>query len=361
MNELAEVLKLRFKLLRLVREFFWSKNFIEVETPAIVPSPGMEPNLNPFEVSVFDENGRKFKAGLITSPEYAMKKLLAIGFKNIFQICKCFRNNEPFGGLHNPEFTMIEWYRVNKDYKALMRDVENLFLFLLNKSHNQIFNFQFSIFNKKQKSETQNPNPGNQQTTTLDYQGRAIDVSLPWERMSVCEAFRKYAKINLEKNLDKESLEKQAKKKGYIISKSDSFSDIFFKIFLTEIEPKLGQNKPTFIYDYPAQMAALSRLKKSDSRFAERFELYIAGIEIANAFSELTDAAEQLQRLKKEAKERRAAGKRVFPIDKEFITAVEKMPECAGIALGLDRLFMILLDIKDINDIIPFPASNIFK
>ncbi len=346
MTDKRHILEKRFELLKLVREFFWSKNFIEVETPTIVASPGMEPNLVPFETIAIDGRGEKYNAGLITSPEYAMKKLLAAGFKNIFQICKCFRNSEPFSGLHNPEFTMVEWYRVRSDYTDIMRDTEELFNFL----HKQIY-YQIS---KRSKVKDQG-------SRIIIYQGKNIDISPPWERISVCEAFKKYAGIDLEKNLDKKSLREKAKKRGCTINENDSFFDIFFKIFLTEIEQKLGQNKPTFIYDYPIEMAALSRQKKSDKRFAERFELYIAGLEIANAYSELTDANEQLKRLRTEAKERKELGKTIFPIDKEFVRAVGKMPPSAGIALGLDRLFMILLDINDINDIIPFPAKDLFK
>lgn len=371
------ILENRFELLKLVREFFWQKGFLEVETPLVVASPDMEPTLTPLETAVLNEKKEKFPAALITSPEYAMKKLLAAGFEKIFQICKCFRNNEPFGLLHNPEFTMIEWYRVRNDYKDIMRDVEELFNFLHKRIYNQISNSKFlpkppeaagipaeglgTISNKNQKSKTKNLTTNNQQPTILTYQENKIDVSLPWERISVCEAFKKYAGIDLKNSLDVKLLGRVAEKKGYTITRKDNFSDVFFKIFLTEIEKRLGKDKPTFIYDYPIQMAALARPKKTDPRFAERFELYIAGREIANAFSELTDSKEQLARIKNNIAERKKLGKTIFPIDYDFIEAVGKMPPSAGIALGLDRLFMILLDVRDINDIIPFPASKIFK
>ena len=355
-----EILKMRFELLKLVRGFFWQKGFLEVETPLVVASPDMEPTLTPFETAIFNEKKEKFSAALITSPEYAMKKMLAAGFEKIFQICKCFRNNEPFGGLHNPEFTMIEWYRVRSDYVDIMRDVEDLFLFLLKKSYYQNSKSKICPFGTSPEGR-QNLTTNNQQPTTLVYQGNKINISLPWERISVCEAFKKYAGIDLRNNLDVKLLGERAKKIGCTVTKNDNFSDVFFKIFLTKIEKNLGKNKPTFIYDYPIQMASLSRPKPNDKKFAERFELYIAGREIANAFSELTDSKEQLARIKKDVAERKKLRKTIFPIDYDFIDAVGKIPPSAGIALGLDRLFMILLDVRDINDIIPFPAVEIFK
>lgn len=332
--KLRERLALRGRIIAAMRGFFVSRGFTEAETPTVVPSPGMEPNLSPFETRVTTADGRSFEAGLITSPEYAMKRLLAAGYERVFEIARVYRNAEPVGGLHNPEFTMIEWYRANEDYTAIMRDTEEMVAAVAKEALG---------------------------SSTITFHGETIDLSAPWERLSVAEAFTKYADMDLASGIDdQEAFIVEAARRG-TVNGDESFEDVFFKVFLTHIEPKLGRGKPTILYDYPRSMAALSKVKDADPRFAERFEVYVAGIELCNAYTELTDAAEQHRRLVQEAEERRAAGKKVFPIDEDFISAVAAMPKAGGIALGVDRLVLLLTDASNLRDVLYFPAQDTFS
>lgn len=337
-----EIAKSRAAILQKIRDFFAQEKFTEVETPILTPFPGMEPHLTPFETKFKfplnfktipgDNSTWKVPLYLNTSPELQMKKLLAAKLGNIFQITKVFRNQEIGGPLHNPEFTMLEWYREKANYKDLMKDCEKLIL---------------SLLRREKKISHQNHN---------------IDFSTPWPRKSVNELFVHYCKIDLLKNRTVLKLKKSAEKQKYDTKGCNDWDDLFFKIFLNEIEPKLPKNRPLFIYDYPASQAALAKINSKQPFFAERFELYIGGIEIANAFSELIDPQEQLKRLKEEQKLRKKLKKTVFPIDQEFLKSLEKIKNpCAGIALGIDRLIMLLLDKKSIDDVLLFPMTAMLK
>ncbi len=337
---------IRAKILSLIRDFFKKENFLEVETPSLVKLPGMEPHLDPLKVFAPASGGRE-EGYLITSPEYAMKKILAAGFKNIFQICKSFRGGEAADKLHNPEFTILEWYRARADYEDIMYDVENLFKHIaINLNLNERANSKFKIQNSKLQ---------------IKYQNQKIDLTPPWPRLTVKAAFKKYAKIDLDKALTRESMAQAAKEKGYDVFGDDSFDDIFFKIFLSEIEARLGRGKPTILYDWPARMAALARLKKNDPRYAERFEVYIGGLELGNAFSELVDSAEQRGRLVAERNLRKNLGKEIYDIDEDFLRALQDVPPSGGIAMGIDRIVMLFTDAKSIDEILFFPAKEIFK
>ncbi|MDP2692641.1 MAG: EF-P lysine aminoacylase EpmA [bacterium] len=300
----------RASIIKKIREFFWSQNFIEVETPNILALPGQEPYLSPMKLVIHNERGEKKNAYLHTSPEYAMKKMLASGFQNIFSICKCYRNNESFGGEHNPEFTMLEWYRVGVDFNSIMDDVEMLFNYI-------------------------------------------SDEKIEFERLHMRDLWDRYVGINLDNYLDKDKMFPLCVEKGFLPSMEESFEDLFYRIFLNLIEPNLKGYK--IIHHYPAQMAALSKF--TDDGYAERFEVYINGLEIANAFSELTDAGEQRKRLEEERKLRIKMKKDVYDIDLDFIEAVGKLPKCAGIALGVDRLVQVLLGCKNIDDVLVLPLS----
>lgn len=313
-------LVLRSNIIKGIREFFWSKDFLEVETPLILALPGQEPYLSPMKVEVQNERGEKYQGYLHTSPEYTMKKMLSSGFSNIFSICKCFRNNESFGGTHNPEFTMIEWYRAEADFYKIMDDVENLFAGL---SHD------FGVSKNKK-----------------------------FTRIHMRDLWKKYADADLDDYLDKEKMFELCVKKNYKPGKDEKYEDLFYRIFLNEIEPKLVE--PTIVHHYPAQMAALAKISDKDKNYAERFEVYVDGMEIANAFSELTDAKEQLKRLKEEQKLRRLEGKDVYDIDMEFIEALKTMPRSAGIALGVDRLVQVLGGCKNIDNVLGLPMSKMF-
>lgn len=328
-------LKKRAGVVDNIRAFFKEKNFYEVETPALQVCPGMEVHTNFFEVLLESQFDAAKKRYLHTSPEFAMKKLLVAGLDNIFQIAKVFRNAE-VSDHHSPEFSMLEWYRKGADYTALMNDCEELVRKCAILCDDGILKFKDKVCNPNQE----------------------------WRRCSVASLFAEYADIDLEKvvgdglNPDVKIIESEAKRIGIHIPEGYNFDDIFFKIFMEKIEPNLGMDVPTIVYDYPLCMAALSRKKPSDGRFAERFELYICGLELANAFSELTDAAEQRSRFFKDMEEKkRLYGKYCNP-DEDFLQALEYgMPESAGIALGVDRLAMLVCGTDDIENVLWAPIA----
>ena len=314
-----------------IRHFFKTHHFHEVETPLLVKYPGTEPFLEVFETQLKTAEGQSQRGFLITSPEFALKKLLTAGLGNIFQICKAFRNNEGISSRHNPEFTMIEWYRVEADYTDIMKDCEQLLISL---------------------------NGGN----NLTYQGREYDLTSPWPKVSVAEAFQKYAQVDVDSLLDEEKLIALGKQKGYQVDDQTTWEQIYNQIFANEIDPQLAKLKtPIIIYDYPASQAALSRKKQQDPRFAERFEFFIGGIELGNAFSELNDAQEQEARIDLDLSERKKLGKVDYGKDNDFILALKTgMPSSAGIAVGVDRLVMLMADVGDISQTLFFPAMEIF-
>lgn len=322
-------LELRFEMIKLIREFFWSQNFVEVDTPNIVKLPGQEPYLSPMKIDIHDENGKEFSGYLHTSPEYTMKKMLSAGWEKIFSISKCYRDYESFGGTHNPEFTMVEWYRVGKDMFSLMEDVQKMCGYIEDKLK------EFQILDLRLKNN--------------------------WMRISMKELWEKFVNVNLDDYLTNEKMFELCKEKKYNVNKDESYEDLFYRIFLNEIEPKLNKMGNVIVYNYPAQMAALSKLSEMDSRYAERFEVYINGLELANAFSELTDSEEQLKRLKEEQELRKKLGKDVYDIDLEFIEALKTMPRSAGIALGVDRLVQVFLSCQNINNVVTLPADKLFN
>ncbi|MFA6917396.1 MAG: EF-P lysine aminoacylase EpmA [Candidatus Gracilibacteria bacterium] len=324
--------KSRAQLTNKIRDFFNNNGFLEVETSIMTPIPGMEPHLTPFETKFVDSQSNTQTLYLNTSPELQMKKLLGAGFGNIYNLTKVFRNGEVGGGRHNPEFTMLEWYRINADYKNLMEDCENLVIAL---------------------AKTLNT------ANILTFDNHKVDISKPWTKSSIKELFQEYCRIDLEQNKDFETFAKTATQHRYDIEACQDWDEIFYKIFLNEIEPKIGFDKPIFVYDYPASQAALSKKKQENPFWAERFELYIAGNEIANAYSELIDSKEQRTRLEEEQNLRRKLNKPIFHIDEEFLTSLESITTpSAGIALGVDRLFMVLLDKKTIEEVLLFPLGK---
>lgn len=322
---LKEIYSKRLEILRLIRDYFWSQNFVEAETPIALRLPGQEPYLNPIPVEIIDPYQQPFRFYLRTSPEFALKKLLAAGWEKVFEISKCFRNVESFGGTHNPEFTMVEWYRAPGSYLNIMDDTEHLFRYVGQKLN----------------------------VEKLKYKNTTIEYLNSWDRVSVKDLWKQYLQVNLDDYLEMENLKQLTKNRGWSVDENDAYEDLFYKIFLNEIEPHLGIKKPIFVYDYPAQMCSLSRLCASDDRYAERFELYIGGLELANAFGELTDAQTQKVNLESDNNLRVQLGKEVWPVDADFIGALESgIPPAGGIALGVDRMVVLFTGARDINEVI---------
>lgn len=319
-----------------VRRTLAAMGYEEVETPCLVPGPGMEPHIQSFETRFVPEGGGPPRAlYLHTSPEYAMKRLLASGMPRIFQLARVFRNGE-LSATHNPEFTMLELYRAGTDYLGLMEDLERLV-----------------------EACARALSPDGQARATRA--GGVIDLTAPFERLTVAEAFRRHAGVDLAGCAnDAAPLADAARRAGIDPgAPGEAFDDVFFRIMLEAVEPRMGRTRPVYLLDWPAPMAALSRVKREDPRLAERFELYAGGLELANGFSELTDAVEQRRRLVEEQELRRRLGHPVHPLDEAFLDAVGRMPESAGVAVGLDRLLMLLAGAETIADVLLFPAHGL--
>jgi elongation factor P--(R)-beta-lysine ligase len=328
-------LKQRALIIQAIRRFFVSNGFLEVETPSLVPSPGMEPHLNAFKTVYYPEFSslcRPQQLYLPTSPEFHMKRMLAKGCRKIFQVCRAFRNGEQ-SNMHQPEFTILEWYRTNAGYFDIMKDVENLFISIITNGMG---------------------------VSSIGHSLHNIDYSPPWPKLTVSDAWQTYTGINLERNYTADKLRKEGIKLGVNnLHSDDSRESVYFKIFLDRIEPYLGKDRPVFLYDYPADMAALARLKPENPSVAMRFELYIAGMELGNAFDEVVDPRVQISRCENARALQKSLGKEPFPIDEEFIKALEKgIPPSAGIAMGVDRMLMLLLNRKTIQDVTAFPFNT---
>ena len=321
-----EWLKKRMVLIKSVREFFDNEGFWEVETPSLQTMPCADAHIHGFKTEYFGPDLKKKRDYYLhTSPEFDMKKLLVAGVEKPYQICKVYRNGESTK-LHSPEFTMLEWYRSNTDYKAMMYDCGNLLKFLAKKLNIETYAY---------KTHTCNP-------------------ELNPNIIKVTQAFEKYAKIDLMNCLnDRNEFARQANRADVRTVKNDGWEDIFHAVMAEKIEPFLGMGAPTILCDYPASMACLSKKRADDPRFAERFELYVCGIELANAFTELTNAKEQRMRFEEEMKYKNDLYGFSYPIDEDFLSALEfGMPEASGIALGLDRLTMLSCNVDNIEDIL---------
>ncbi|CAA6605758.1 Elongation factor P--(R)-beta-lysine ligase [Rhodospirillaceae bacterium LM-1] len=327
-------LEARGRILKTVRNWFDEQGFAEVETPCLQMSPGLEVHLKAFATDLnepFETSpGRMY---LHTSPEFAMKKLLAAGVPRLYQLARCFRNEER-SPTHHPEFTMLEWYRANEPIDALMTDCEALLKLSLQAAGRDRFSWQ----------------------------GKDCDAGLPWQRISVGEAFLEFAAIDLLSTItdpddpDPRPLAEAAKTIGIDAPPADRWEDIYFRIFLEHVEPHLGVGAPTFLTGYPLCMAALAKPDLKDSRLAQRFELYVSGLELANAFGELTDSKEQRRRFERDQHLKRQLYGDIYPIDEDFLSALSFMPESAGIALGFDRLAMLSVHARTIDDVIWLPV-----
>ncbi|NTU77350.1 MAG: EF-P lysine aminoacylase GenX, partial [Alphaproteobacteria bacterium] len=328
-------LETRQRVLRAARAFFESENFAEVDTPALQVSPGNEVHLQAFRTELRDPRGGDAQTlYLHTSPELAMKKLLVAGEPRLFQLAHVFRNAER-SRRHHPEFTMLEWYRAES--AAARPEIDSLEI--IRQDCVRLVRAAAKASGKK----------------TFSAGGMTCDPFAEWEKLGVAEAFQRYAKIDLlatapePNNPDVGLLRQAAAPLGLRMAKDDRWDDLVFRIMMEKIEPHLGKDRPTFLCDYPVSMAALARPKAEDPRLAERFELYIAGIEIANAFGELTDPAEQARRFQADMDLKEKLYGERFPIDADFLEALRcGMPPSAGVALGFDRLVMLCAGTEDI-------------
>ncbi len=303
-------LHLRAALFRFIRRYFFEQGFLEVDTPVRQPVIIPERYIRPLR------SGKWF---LQASPELCMKRLLASGCDKIFQICPCFRAREK-GRLHLEEFLMLEWYRTGADYHDLMRDCESLFGFL-----KETFIASF-------------PDLVSLSPKSIFAGKEIVDLTTAWERLTVTEAFRRFSPISA----------------GHAVKSGR------FDAFLVEyVEPHLGRKIPAFLYDYPVALASLAKAKEGNPEVAERFELYIQGIELANGFSELTDSNEQRKRFGDELRYIEESGLHPFGMPERFLSALDRLDSCAGIAFGLDRLFMLILGKSTIEDAVTFSPSDL--
>ncbi len=291
------LLEKRARIVQSIRAHFVREGFLEVETPLRIPANAPEAHIDAVPADGWY---------LQTSPELCMKRLLAAGCPNLFQVCRVWRGGER-GVRHLPEFTMLEWYRAEADYRSLMDDCERLIRALAPEGR-------------------------------IVREGETIDLTPPWERLTVAEAFTLYAPVSLEAAME---------------------AGRFDEVIALHVEPRLGRTKPTFLCDYPAELAALARRSPGDPTVAERFELYIAGVELANAFSELTDPHEQRERFAREEAVRRAAGKAPYPSPAKFLDELASLCEAAGIALGVDRLVMLLTGAETIEEVSAFTPEDL--
>jgi lysyl-tRNA synthetase class 2 len=329
----AALLRQRNRIKHAIRSRFEREGFTEVECGALAVSPGNEAHLHAFATEIRTTAGERRTLYLHTSPEFAAKKLLAAGETRIFDFARVFRNRER-GPLHAPEFTMLEWYRANEPYEAVQEDC----LAVLRLAADIAATRQFA------------------------FRGRSCDPFADVERLTVAEAFAYHAGIELLSTLSAEGVGERnafaakARRAGFTVSENDGWSDIFSKVLAAAVEPKLGKNKPTLLTEYPRCEAALARATPHDPRLAERIELYVCGVELANGFGELTDPVEQRARFEAEmAEKERIYGER-YPLDEDFLAALSTMPEASGVALGFDRLVMLATGAPRIDEVLWTPA-----
>lgn len=315
-----------------IRSYLADNDFTEVDPAALAMSPGNEAHLHAFSTQAIGNDGVPYPLFLHTSPEFAMKKLLAAGETRIATFTHVWRNRER-GPRHSPEFTMLEWYRANEDYAVLMDDVSAMARLACKAAG----------------------------TDVLRYGEATCDPFASFERLSVAEAFTRHAGIDLLSTLgngapDRAGLAAQARSAGLRMAADDTWSDIFSRILSERVEPHLGHGRLTVLDRYPAAEAALARACEDDPREAERFEVYACGVELANGFGELTDATEQRHRFEAEMDEKaRVYGER-YPIDEDFLASLELMPPASGIALGFDRLVMLATAAPHIDDVLWTPV-----
>ncbi len=326
----------RARIVSAIRCFFEEEQFLEVESAALQVSPGNETHLHGFATNWISPEGERCPLYLHTSPEFGCKKLLAAGEDRIFALAQVFRNSE-FSALHNPEFTMLEWYRAREPYQRTMDDCADLLRLAAKAAQADKFRFRNIV---------------------------ADPYAAP-DKVSVAEAFSRYAELDLPRLLprsrdgepDRSAFAAKASAIGIRVAPDDTWSDIFSRVMAERIEPNLGISRPTFLYEYPASEAALARRKPADPRFAERFELYVCGVELANGFGELTDPVEQRLRFEADMAEKNRIYGNSYPIDEDLLAALAFMPPASGVALGVDRLVMLATGADRIEQVLWTPFA----
>ena len=331
------LLMTRARIVTALRGFFAARDFVEIEAGILQVSPGNEAHLHAFATELVTPAADRSRLYLHTSPEFVAKKLLAAGEPRMFEFARVFRNRER-GALHHPEFTLLEWYRAHESYEAVMADCVDILAVAARAAG----------------------------TREIVFRGRSADPLAAPERITVAEAFGRFAGIDLLATLasrggvdaaDRDALVGQATAAGVRCAADDDWSDVFSRILVERVEPNLGIGRAVILDEYPAVEAALARRKRSDPRVAERFELYLCGVELANAFGELTDPVEQRRRFEFEmAEKQRRYGER-YPIDEDFLAALGQMPPASGSALGFDRLVMLLTGASRIEQVIWTPLA----
>ncbi|QLF68201.1 EF-P lysine aminoacylase GenX [Peteryoungia desertarenae] len=318
-----------------LRAYFAEDDFTEVDTASLQISPGNEAHLHAFATEAIGNDGTHSALYLHTSPEFACKKLLSAGEERIFCFAHVYRNRER-GPLHHPEFTMLEWYRVGESYERLMQDCASMLALAAETAGSRMFS----------------------------YGGKSVDPFVAPERLSVADAFEQFAKIDLLSTIspdgatDREALADALRSVGIRIAADDTWADLFSRVIVEKVEPRLGIGRATILDRYPIAEAALARPCADDPRVAERFELYACGVELANAFGELTNADEQRRRFEAEMQEKmRVYGER-YPLDEDFLSALEIMPPASGIALGFDRLAMLATGALRIDQVMWSPVAE---
>ncbi len=325
----------RNAIISALRAWFAEHDFVTVEGAALQLSPGNETHLHAFATTEIGPDGARGQLYLHTSPEFAAKKLLAAGEIRIVDFARVFRNRER-SALHHPEFTMLEWYRASEPYERLMADCADILALAARVAGTPVFSFR----------------------------GRCCDPFAEPERLTVADAFQRHAGVDLMSTLatdgvgNTKALRSIAHHIGLRTADDDTWSDIYSRILVDRVEPRLGTGRATILHDYPISEAALARPKPGDPRVAERFELYACGVELANAFAELTDAAEQRRRFEEDMAQKQAIYGERYPIDEDLLAALPLMPTASGIALGLDRLVMLATGAERITDVIWTPVAE---
>ncbi|HWM85481.1 MAG TPA: EF-P lysine aminoacylase EpmA [Kofleriaceae bacterium] len=319
-----EALARRTAVLRGVRGFFDRLDFAEVDVPVRVPAPGLEVHLDAVAAG---------EHWLITSPEYQMKRLLAAELGRIYALCRCSRAGES-GSHHQPEFTMLEWYRGWARLEDVLRDTEEL-----------VAELSAAIL----------------QTTRLSYGGHALDLEPPWPRRSVADLMEEWAGVAIRGDEEAGELAARLRAAGIDVGEAVEWDDLFYSAFVSRVEPRLGAlDRPLVVVDWPVALCALAREVPGRPEVVERFEVYAGGLELCNAFGELTCATEQRRRFEEDQRRRARAGRPVYPIDEKLLAALEEgLPPSAGNALGVDRLVMLLADRTDIRDVVWFTADEL--